>query len=834
MSVPSQQGVAIVLVSHSKILAQAVADLAGQMTQGKVPILCAAGAGDDGSLFGTDAMKIMEAIESVNRPEGVLVLMDLGSALLSTDMALDFLDNTVKANVHVLPCAFVEGAVTAAASAAAGAPIGDIIREAEQALSPKFAHLKPIAAQTEPQADRGNSSEAGEKKGEIAIADPNGLHARPAAQIATLAGSFQSKVMIANKTRQTGPVSAKSLVGLSSLGALHNDILEVSASGPDAEQAVSAFIALIATLKGDQPKEKTPEPDIQAADKKSEVPAESDLQGGALPASAGIAFGPVHYLQQAIPVIPDNKIKPEETAKEKQRLAEAAAAVQQRLETQSKKSDIFTVQLMLLQDPDLMNKAQAYIADGHDNAAKAWNRAVDEAAGIYQKLEDPYLKQRATDVYDVGNSVLRVLLGVETLELPRDHKYVLVADELTPTDAAHCDPDYVLGVVDRKGGRTSHASILLRAAGIPLVVGAASVPDKNINEIALDGSTGEIWLNPEGEIRTRIQEKYAEWQKKLDDIAQEARLDAVTKDGKQIALLANVSGIVDAKAANKAGAKGVGLLRTEILFADRKKAPDEAEQVSVLSEIFDVYKGFPIVVRTLDAGGDKPLSYIQMDKEANPFLGERGIRLSFSHPELFETQLRAILRAAIGHDVRIMLPMITEVAEIRNARSVLEAVHKDLQEKSVPHAWPVPLGVMIEVPAAAIRADKMADYAEFFSIGTNDLTQYVLAAERGNPHLGSFSDPVHPAVLDMIRKVADAGKAKGRHVSVCGEAAGDPKAAALLVGLGVTSLSMGGASLADVRRMIRGHGYDEFGKAAEKALEQNDAAGVRDYLKNIF
>ncbi|MDR1828748.1 MAG: phosphoenolpyruvate--protein phosphotransferase [Methylobacteriaceae bacterium] len=806
----SEATVALVLVSHSNALAEAVAALAGQMTGGRVDIVTAAGAGDDGTLFGTDAVKIMEAIERVNRPEGVLVLLDLGSALLSADMALDLIEPEVKANVRVLPCAFVEGAVTAAASAASGAGVDEVAAEALKSLAPKEAHLGAVA--DTPANAAAEEAKAPDAVGEAAIPDPNGLHARPAANLTTLAGTFRATITIADKTRGTGPVSARSLVGLSSLGAVHNDVLVISARGDDAGKAVEAFVALIGSLTGGG----------AAAD----APAPVEATHGPVPASAGVALGPAWYLSSAAPDVPTHKIPEADIAPENRYLDSAVDEVRKFLESQSGGRDVVAIQIALLNDPSLVGRAHQLIRAERFNACLAWKQAVDEAAAVYEGLTDAYLKARATDVRDVGNRVIRQLLGVESAEFPKGGKIVVVADEMNPSDAVRCNPDVVLGVVDRRGGRTSHAAILLRAAGIPMVVGA-DVPESGVREIGLDGSTGDVWLDPDGPTRAMILQRLAERQQRQKQLESEAAKSVETKDGEAVTLLANVSGVADAKTALKAGARGIGLLRTEILFQDRKVAPTEDEQIAVLSEIFALFSGFPVVVRTLDAGGDKPIPYMDMPKEANPFLGERGLRLSFSNRPLFETQLRAILRAGAGHNIRIMLPMVTEVEEIVKAKEILADVHAGLERQGMAHLWPVPLGIMIEVPGAAVRAAELAEHAEFFSIGTNDLTQYTLAAERGNPRLGKFADAVHPAVLQLIGAVVEAGATRRRPVSVCGEAAGDPVAAALLLGLGIKSLSMGGAALMDVRRMIVTHTLKEFAEAAEEALRQSDADSVR-------
>lgn len=799
--------VALVLVSHSKALADAVAVLAKQMAGESVAIVCAAGAGEDGETLGTDAMAVSQAIESLNRPAGVVVLMDLGSALLSTDLALELLPPEVRENVRLTGCAFVEGAVAAATRAAAGASADEVLQEAQAALFPKQNHL---GEQSVVVASPDEAEQKADASGKAVISDPNGLHARPAARIATVAGSFDAKISIRDETRKTGPVSARSLVALSGLGARHNDTLAVSASGPEAQQAVDALCRLISELTGT-----SGEPALTTASR----PASSSSH--AIPVSGGFAVGPAVYFNRALPPIPDNKAEDAavETGNLKRAIAAARKAIAAAMDG-GMSADILSIQLALLDDPATVGKATAFIERDRLNAAAAWAKAIDAAAAVYAGLDDPYLKARETDVRDVGRSVLKVLLGAASVRLPDGKPCVVIADDLAPSEASQFDPARILGVVDRRGGPTSHASILLRAAGIPAVAGAAAlVPESGVTVIGFDGSSGDIRVDPDAAVIREMEEKRAEWQQAHQTSAGDAVGKVITSDGHEVELWANVSGVADARSARKAGAVGIGLLRTEMLFLDRADAPTEDEQLASLRAIFDVFSGCPIVVRTLDAGGDKQIPYLKMDREANPYLGVRGVRLCLENEPLFLMQLRAILRAGHGHDVRIMIPMIADVDEIEKTRTLLEKAHRSLAAEEADHLWPVPLGIMVEVPGTAVSAERFAAHSDFFSIGTNDLTQYTLAAERGHPRLGKFADAANPAVLKLICDVVEAGRKHDRSVSVCGEAAGNVKTAPLLVGLGVEHLSMGAASIAPIRKLMKESSFGKWQKEAQKASE---------------
>ncbi|MEK0084916.1 phosphoenolpyruvate--protein phosphotransferase [Benzoatithermus flavus] len=767
----SRERVALVLVSHSRALAEATAALARQMTGDAVAIRCAAGVGESGEGFGTDTLRIVEALGETDGPAGTVVLMDLGSALLSAEMALDFLDEAARARVTLCPAPFVEGAVAAAVAAMGGADRATVAAEAKAALEPKHQQL----GETEP--GRPAAAEpTGAVDAEATIPDPHGLHARPAARLAALASRLGGGVTVENLDNGRGPVSAGSLVALLSLGAAQGHRLRIRAGDPAAARAIAD---LVATFTGD----------TEAA------PTPPQTEGRAIPVSPGVALGPLVRL--APPPVPEPEAPPADPAAERRRLGAALATVRERLETAAQSGragEFLAVQAALLADPALAMRAVALVETGL-GAATALARAADEAAAVFREQPDSYLRAREADLRDAVAAVQRELAGaLGALRLP-EGRCILLADDLPPSLAAALDPAQVLGVIDRQGGPTSHAAILLRAAGIPAVAGAAAqVPADATGLVAIDGGTGAVWLDPDPATRAAIA----------------ARLEAVTRtatpvpggvvtlaDGRTVQLWANVSGRAEAEAARRTGAFGIGLLRTEMLFLDRRDPPGEEEQVAALAAILVPFAGRPVVVRTLDAGGDKPIPYMGLAPEANPYLGLRGLRLSLAREPLFRTQLRAVLRAGHGHDLRLLLPMVTDPDEVAAARAVLEEAHRSLE--GIPHLWPVPVGIMVEVPAAALLIERFVPVADFFSIGTNDLTQYVLAAERGHPALGRFADATHPAVLDLVRRVARAG----RPASVCGEAAGDPDAACALVGQGIERLSMGATAIPRVAEALR-------------------------------
>lgn len=776
---------ALVLVSHSRALAEAAAAMAAQVSGGRVDIRCAAGAGEEGGDLGTDALRIRDAMEAADGPAGSVVFMDLGSAVLSAEMALDLLDPGMRERVALCSAPFVEGTVVAATLAAAGACRDEIAAEARRALNPKAVQLGEDAAGTA----AAQTATAPEASAEATIGDPHGLHARPASRIARRAAEFEAEVRLAVRGSGRPPASARSVVALMGLGARRGDSLAVMATGRQAQAAAVAIAALIESLTGDE------------APAAASMPPRQGCEGGrGIPVSPGLAMAPLAILRSSRPV-PVRREAAGSPAEERRRLEDAIARTIDELSASAapgSPADILDVQIALLRDPALIETSHRLIDSGVD-AAAALADASEEAGKVYADLDDSYLRGRAVDLEDVTAAVLRLLLGQSPDRLALAVPSVVLADEMPPSVAAGLDPERVLGVIDRRGGPTSHTAILLRGAGIPAIAGCRDIADADEGDfVAFDGGTGEVWLRPDetrqAEIRSRMEA--------LVSAPPVAGGVVVTPAGERVELWANVAGPADARAARKAGAFGIGLLRTEFQYLDRASPPTEDEQVETLAEIFRPFQGAPIVVRTLDAGGDKPIPYLQVPREANPYLGLRGLRLSLARREIFETQLRAILRAGAGHDIRIMLPMVTEAGEVEAARHILESAHSDLAARKPGYAWPVPLGVMVEVPAAAIAAADLAQAAEFFSIGTNDLTQYTLAAERGHPDLGAFADATHPAVLRLIEgTVAAAGD---RPVSVCGEAAAVPAAARAFVERGIRRLSMSAPALGGLAAALRG------------------------------
>ena len=487
------------------------------------------------------------------------------------------------------------------------------------------------------------------------------------------------------------------------------------------------------------------------------------------------------------------------------------------------KAGIFQAHAEFLDDPEMLDAARTLICGGR-SAGWAWQHVYEERAAILASMKDAVLAARSADLRDVGRRVLKLLAELidDEPQLP-DQPVILVAEDLTPSDTARLDPRFALGLCTAGGGPTSHTSIIARSLDIPAVVSVGdSVLDLEDGTPAiLDGNGGLLVIEPTEADEAQARQALVDHQAQRDAERKACYKPAMMTDGTRIEVVANISDVSEAAHAVEAGGEGVGLLRTEFLFLQRDSAPSEDEQFATYSAMTKALNGLPIIIRTLDIGGDKEVPYLQMPAEMNPFLGERGIRLCLARQDLFRTQLRAIFRAAATGPVRIMYPMIALVEELQQAKEITEAVRRSLG------AEPVEIGMMIEVPSSAIMAEMFASEVDFFSIGTNDLTQYVLAMDRLHPQLAKLADGLHPAVLRMIESTVRAAEGAGKWVGACGGVAGDPLGVVILTGLGVRELSVSIPSIAAVKAQIRGLSRDKAQGVARRALACRTAAEVR-------
>ncbi len=826
--------VGLVLVSHSRALAEAVRELVLSMSGPKLPLAIAAGTGKDRAELGTDATEILESINAVMSEEGVLILLDMGSAILSSEIALGFLEESQRAKVRCCGAPFVEGAVAAGVLAALGANLEEVTREARKALRRKSDHLDAEGeGAQDAQVAAAKQEDGALFATKVVVRNKHGLHARPAAAFIREAARYHCAVEVRNLSNGRGPASAKSMSELASLEILQGQEIQITAKGAEAETALSTLRAAINAGLGERA-------DLSA------VPSSNtgSPYEGPVGVSPGIAIGQTFFAEVADVEISTQRV--EDTEKETRKLQKAIerakldlardeASLRQTLGREE--AEIFRAQALVLDDPALLEAAERAIVDDRENAAYAWKRSYQAVAEAYQSLADEYMRHRAADVEDIGYRVLEAL-GIRRNEISDlAQPGILVAEDLMPADVVNLSQASVLGVICLRGGKTSHAAILLRARGVPAIAKAESFLERSSFKladqggiVAFDGESGELWLNPAGD---KLDELVAR-KKKMDEESERAiRLSherALTTEGHAVDVFGNLGYAAEAADALEHGAEGVGLFRTEFLFLNRNDVPDEEEQYEELRELRSVMDQRPVIVRTLDLGGDKEAVSLGLPREANPFLGVRSIRLCLSRRELFRTQLRAILRAGEGGNFKIMFPLISEPTELQEALSELEAAHSALLSESKAHIWPIAVGIVIEVPSAALLIDQLAEMVDFFSIGTNDLVQYVLAADRDNPQLTHFQDAVHPAVLRLISQLVIVAHQHGKHVGVCGEAASDPAAARLLVGLGVDELSLTPALIPRVKETIRATSKSEMEELARKAQTLGVASEVRALL----
>jgi phosphocarrier protein FPr len=664
----------------------------------------------------------------------------------------------------------------------------------------------------------------------IVIPNRTGLHARPAAVLANLAKGFQSTIKLQLGDRQA---NARSVTAIMALDVTYGAKVQVVATGPDASASVEKLSAILSQGSGDEGCTPAPAPASTtipptAAPSTRRKSSDPDLLIG-VAASPGLAVGEVFQVRREEIAVTEAGAGVDI---ERRQLAAAIAIAQGQLaalraqlhaKADPAKAAIFAAHEELMSDPDLLEIAESAIAKGK-SAAFGWKRAVTTHADRLAGMRNELLAQRANDLRDVGLRVLSILTGAEVAQPDYSPNTVLIAEDLTPSDTAALDRSRVTGFCTTRGGSTSHVAILARSLGLPALAGiepaALEVPNGTV--VILDGNKGTLRLraSPDEVSRVRRAQELSEERRKTN--LAHALEPAVTLDGARVEVLANIGGLKDAGQLARLGGEGVGLLRSEFLFMERSDAPTEEEQFQIYRSIIEaVGSDHPVIIRTLDVGGDKPLSYLPIPKEDNPFLGERGVRVGLDRPEILRTQLRAILRAAVSGSVSVMFPMITTLNEIRDVKAMLA------EEAASLGVAPVPAGIMVEVPAAAVMAAQFAREAKFFSIGTNDLTQYTLAMDRGHPKLAPQVDGLSPSVLKLIAHTVEGARSAGRRVGVCGGIGSDPCAVPILLGLGVDELSVSLPAIPAVKAQIRTLRMDACRELAQRALAADSAEDVR-------
>jgi phosphocarrier protein FPr/phosphocarrier protein len=661
----------------------------------------------------------------------------------------------------------------------------------------------------------------------VNLPNATGLHARPAAMLVTLAKKFKSDIRL---VRDAEEVNAKSVVSIMGLGTQHGDAIRVKAWGVDAVEAVCAISNLLAEGCGELPEAAAvvvPAAAVPTAPVSATAPPAKALTG--VSASPGLAVGRIVQYRQDVIVVAEAGESPErERGRLEAALQEARAqidALKSRL-VDPAGTKILDSHQELLQDPDLMELAIAGVVQGQ-SAGHAWRAAFLQVASRLENLQGAHnalLRERGNDVRDVGRRVLALLAGVKQSQIDLPHGAILIAQELTPSDTASLDRSKLLGFCTTTGGATSHVAILARSFGIPALCGIdeAALALADGTQVVLDGALGLLHHQPSAADIAQAHERVAQQAARREQEKKLAQDAAITTDGHRIEVAANVRNAEEARESLALGGEGVGLLRSEFLFDERDTAPSEDEQASAYVAVADALgQARTLVIRTLDVGGDKPLPYLPLPKEDNPFLGLRGVRVSLDQPEMFRTQLRAILRAAGKARLHIMFPMIATLEELREAKAML------VQEASAMGCTDFKVGIMIEVPSAALMAEQFAHEADFFSIGTNDLTQYTLAMDRGHPKLAKKADGLHPSVLKMIALTCEGAAKHGKWVGVCGGMASDAMAVPVLIGLGVQELSASVPAIPAIKALVRRVSLADCKVLAQEVLRLGTAAEVR-------
>ncbi|MBA2445221.1 MAG: HPr family phosphocarrier protein [Nocardioidaceae bacterium] len=870
--------IGIVVVSHSRPLANAAVALASEMVDATDLPRIATAAGLDEATFGTDAAAVADAVGAVDSPDGVLVLVDLGSAIMSAEMALEFLDPALAERVVISSAPLVEGLVAAVVLASTGAALAAVAVEAQAGLAAKQSHLQHAETPAAERADHGDAAavcESPEKEAappdeggavsiEINIAMVHGLHARPAAKLVSLVRRFDASVSLAHLS--DGPPSrrsdAASLSQVATLNARRGDRLLVTATGSEAREALAAVAELASREFG--------EAATSSADGVTANPLGRSGAGDGASASTGsgldMAVGPALVLEMEVDT---SGYMPGETAREAARSVAAVDAVAKaltalRAETARRiglaEAEIFDAHLALLSDPDLLDPVKAGIAVGN-SAIEAWQRRLTEVAARFEALDDAYQRERVQDVRSVERRLLSELLragaadahataadahataagdhstGVATAvagggEGAAEGPGIVVVPELDAATAATLDVEQVTGIVTRQGGATGHGIIVAKSRGIPVLTDAGERLDtvRQGTVVGFDGRTGQLWISPDDEQVTRIRAEIESRRQNRRVAVQTARQPAVTRDGCRITVTANVTSVDDAVAGLANGAEGSGLVRTEVLFGAMRTPPSVEEQTQQFLAIAAAMDGQPITIRTWDVGGDKPLRFLPQPEEANPFLGERGLRLFRRQPGVLVDQLQAVCRAARETPVQVMFPMVSCPAEVAWALDCLaQAASRD--GVGVPDGLHV--GVMIEIPAAALAAGRIAADLDFVSIGTNDLTQYTMAAERGNAALTHLVQALDPSVLRLVKLVCDEVP-PAVEVAVCGDVASSPTSAILLAGLGVRELSVVGPAVPEVKSALRRTSLSHAEALGRQALQAGTADEVKSLLVSLL
>ena len=798
--------VSIVIVSHSKKLAEGVKELAEQMSQNKVKIAAAGGLDDESSPIGTDAFKIMEAIELVDSEDGILVLMDIGSAVMNAELATEMLPEDIMKRVLLCEAPLVEGAIAAAAQSMVGANLQAVAKEARNGIQGKASLL--CTAESEEVENLDKTIVTDGKEINITVPNHLGLHARPAVRLVEITNKFNNEVSVSVNNKPF--VSATSISQVGTLGAKQGDTLIFKVVGDEFLQFEKALKQFELDNFGDS-KEAIVKKEERKKPLKISATNNDFIEG--IPASKGISIGKAKvFLKASISV---DKAIVESSTEEITKFKKAVKRIV--LETEeiqhktmnlygNENAEIFGFHLLLLNDKEKLSEVENLITENHFSAAYAWFRVFCDLEDKYKGMSDQYLRERASDIVEIRNKVIDEISGSQQMKITLTEPSILVVNDIGPAQTLSLDTDKVLGIISKTGGETSHATILARSLGIPSITGLENKIDiiKDGDVIGIDGSTGIIYLEKTHPKKIEeLLEKQQIEEKLFQESFSKAKLPAVSSDGVEFQILANISSPKEAQIAFTNGADGIGLYRTEFLYMNRETPPSEEEQYEIYKQVCNNMQGLPITIRTLDVGGDKPIPYLGIPEEINPFLGLRGIRYCLKNTDIFKTQLRALCRISADYDISVMFPMVGMLEEVIEAKALLKEVREELDAEKIAYARDMRIGIMVEVPSVIFILPQLAKHLDFLSIGTNDLTQYLLAMDRESTLLSKHYSALHPAVLNALSKIIAGANAQGIDVSLCGELASNPKATALLSAIGLRKYSMSGPVIPRIKDAIR-------------------------------
>ena len=824
--------VGLVIVSHSVTLAEGVQELVNQMTQGKVPIALAAGLEDPEYPIGTDPARIMAAVEEVQEGDGVLVLMDLGSSLMNAELALELLSEEARKNVRITAAPLVEGAMAAAIQASIGADLASMVAEAEGIIDSKAKQLGVRVGGGGPTFSLLDTEPVptSEESVELSVIIPNqlGLHARPSARVVGLLSAYDADVWL---LRGKEVASAKSLNQIAMLAVQHGEKVIFRAKGRDAKDALAALKVLVYGNFGDIDKKKVG---------KEEDKVKATM--GGIGVSPGTALGPIKWYQYSLARVKRREIA--DTDAEEIRLAEAIAMARIELSElqeeavnrfgSTEEAEFFELHSMLLDDPYIVGTVHTLIHDLKMNAEAAWFETIKRTVKRYRALKNEYVRGRAIDVLDIGARVIRALTGKEEPGPVLTEPSILVVVDLGPTVLATLDTTNVLGIIAREGGPTSHVAIFSRALNIPAVVNVGTIARdlRNGTQVGLNGETGQVWVNPTIEDVALLQNLRNEWSEQLAAAKSLATAPAVTRDGKAIRIQANVGSREEVQLAMESGADGIGVLRTEFMYTNRNAPPSEDEQMQTYMEIAKSLNGAPLVVCTLDLSDNMHVPYLEKLSQSNqPVGGWRGIRFGLAHRDMFLQQIKALLRVAVRFPVKILLPMVSSLTEVRKTLALFGEARNELRRERISFADEVSLGIVLEVPSSIVLVDQFIKEADFFLIGTDDLISFVMASESKSSALFAEHDMLQPAVLRMVRDVVSTARQAGKEVNIGGVMTSNPLAIPLLIGLGLTEISVAPSAVAQAKEVVRSTVSYAAEKQALQALDLPDAASVTALLK---